>query len=634
MAAVKSRASLMAVTVEATAGTYVAPSASTDFIALQEGFSLQPNFEVLENAELRAGIGVAQPIQGLEQPTGSMDHYLRHSGVEGTPPNYALLLKSLMGAQTANATQRVTDVGSSVSAVVLAAGGSDFARGFGIMSKTSTYEMRPVHSVSDQTLTLGFNLLNAPGTGIGMGKCVNWSPANEGHPTLSLTLYRGNGGAVEVLTGARIGSAAFKVAAGQLINASYQFQGVKYHFDPILITAYNKYIDFTNDDETESACAITEGFYRDPHELAAAVTSAMNAASPGETALCVYLDASGKFKITSTGTVLSLLWKTGAHGSDNSDKHAGTVLGFSDAADSSGTAAATGYTSASAISLVAARTVYPSLVVTASNKYIDFTNDDETESACAVAEGTYTSPYQLADAIAAAMNAASPGETHTVNFNNSTNKFTIKATGTVLTLLWKTGVHGSDNTDTHIGTLIGFSDAANKSGTVATTGYASDTAISSSTLAASYDNADPQAAKNNEILIGDSTNTTCFCASTIDFSVTNEIQAVECICAESGIQEYLITKRTVEAKVVGLLSPYDVDQFKRYRSNADVRACMNFGSKAGGNWVPGQCMMLYIPVAKVSAFALGDKNGIVTAEITISPYMDSSGNGEFYINAL
>ena len=619
MSAEKNRSSLLAIVAESVTGTYVPPSAGSQFIALQEGFRFQPNFQTLENAEIRASIGVAQPIQGLEQPNGNFDHYFRASGVEGSAPGYGLLLKSIMGSVTANATERTATTGGSVSSLILGAGGSDFARGFAVLLKNALYEVRPIHSVSSNTLTPGFNFLNAPTNGVGVGKCVNYSPANTGHPSLSLSLYRGNGAAVEAIAGALASQVSFRVQAGQIINGSFQVQGTKY-------------LDFTDDDGTVTA-TVTEGIYRDPHELAAAITSAMNAANGAQTATCVYLDASGKFKITSTGTVLSLLWKTGTHGNDNDDKHIGNLIGFDDAANDTGTAAGTGYTSDSAINLAAAKSLY-SFVVTSANKYIDFTNDDETESACAVAEGTYTSPYALADAVAAAMNAASPGETHTVTFNSTSQKFKIKSTGTVLSLLWKTGTHGSDNSDDHIGTLLGFSDAADDSGTAATTGYTADNAVTSTTLAASYDNADPQVAKNNEVLVGDSTNTSCFCASTVDVTITNEIQNVECVCAESGVQEKIINKRTVELQVTAILERYNVDLFKRYRSNADVRFSYTFGSKSGGNWVAGTIGNLYVPVAKVSAHEIGDNNGLVTLQVTVTPYVDANGNGEFYINFL
>ena len=78
----KNRASSLAIVREVTSGTPVAPTAGTDFIALQEGFSLNPNFQTLENAEIRSSIGLSKLIQGLESPEGSFDHYLRHSGVD------------------------------------------------------------------------------------------------------------------------------------------------------------------------------------------------------------------------------------------------------------------------------------------------------------------------------------------------------------------------------------------------------------------------------------------------------------------------------------------------------------------------------------------------------------------------
>lgn len=502
MSAEKNRSSLIAITQETTIGTYVPPTSGSQFIALQEGFKFAPNFQQLENAEIRASIAVAPPTQGLEQPNGNFDHYVRASGTPGTAPGYGLLLKSIIGSVTSNSTERVTTTSSTVSVVKAAAGGTDFARGKAVLVKNALYEVRNVHSVSTNDLTLGFDLLNAPGTGIGLGKCVNYAPVNTGHPSLSLTLYRGNGGAVEAMSGVYVNQLSLKFKAGDYINGSFNFQGVKYFLNPVVVTATNKYVDFTDDDGTVAA-VITEGTYRDPYEFADAVTAAMNAANSGETHTVTYLKASGKFKIVSTGTLLSLLWNTGT----NAANTAAALLGFSAAADSTGTAAATGYTGANAMSLGAA-------------------------------------------------------------------------------------------------------------------------------LTPSYDSADPQVAKSNEVLVGDSTDTTCFCASTVDVNITNEIQNVECVCADSGIQEKLISKRTVEIVVVGILERYNVDLFKRYRSNADVRFAYTFGSKSGGNWVPGTVGNVYVPVAKVSAHELGDNNGIVTLQVTIAPYADASGNGEFYINFL
>jgi hypothetical protein len=503
MSAEKNRSSQLAVVQEVTSGTIVAPSSGSEFIALQEGFSFEPNFKQLENAEIKASIGTAKSIQGLEEPKGSFDHYLRHSGVEGQAPGFLPLMESALGSTSVNGTERLTAAASTVSLVKLASGGGDFARGKAVLIKDGTngYSIRPVQSVSGNDLTIGFDLANAPASGLGVGKCVNASVANSGHQPLSMWLYRGNGGAIEAIAGSKITDMSIKVKAGELINASYSFEGTKYYFDPIVITATDTKLDFTDDDGTFVA-SIAAGFYRDPHELAAAIEAAMNSANSGETHTVVYLDASGKFKITSTGTVLSLLFATGANTANTiADK-----IGFA-VADQTGTAAATGYTSGTAQS-------------------------------------------------------------------------------------W------------------------------------------ASALTPAFDAADPLAAKNHEVLIGDSNDIACFCAESIDISLKNDIVNEECVCAESGVQDKIHNKRTVEAKIVGFLERHDADKFKKFRASEDIRFAYNFGTKSGGNWVPGKCGNIYIPSATVSSFVLGDSNGLVTMEITVKAYVDSTGAGEFFVNFL
>jgi hypothetical protein len=500
----KNRSSVLAVVREVTAGTPVAPTVGTQYVALQEGFQFAPNFDQLDNAEIRASIGVSKSIQGLEKPTASFDHYVRHSGVEGQAPNFGVLIESVLGTTSSNSTERVTAGGSTVSILNAAAGGSDFARGKAVLVKDGTngYSIRPVDSVLVNALTLGFDLAIAPAAGIGLGKCVNYAPANSGHPTLSLWLYRGNGGAIEMEAGSRGESMSISVAAGELVNASFAFQATKYHYDVIEIKAADVSLDFTDDDGTFVA-TIPQAFYRDPHDLAQAIQDALNATASTKTYVVVYLDVSGKYKITSNSTVLSLLWNTGA----NFATTIGDKIGYSTASDDTGNAGAVGYTSDNPITL--------------------------------------TNP-----------------------------------------------------------------------------------------ITPTYDSADPQAAKNNEVFIGDSNDIVCFCASSMDINVTNEIQDVECICAVSGVQDKIFNKRTVEINIVGILEAYDADKFHKFANNSDVKFLFNFGSKSGGNWVAGKTCSIYVPSATVSAHQLGDNNGLVTMEITVKAYVDSSGNGEFYINFL
>lgn len=501
MSAEKNRASLLAIVEETVPGELEMPTAGTQYLALQEGFSLSPNFDTQENTEIRASIGVSKLIQGLEQPEGSVDHYLRHSGVEGQAPNFGSLLKSLLGARTVNATERLTTTGSTISLLKLAAGGADFPRGVGLLIKDGAngYSVRASMGNTTNDVPLSFDLENAPGTGIGLGKAVNYSPANEGHPSLSVHLYRGNGGAYEAMAGSRVASGQFTVQAGDLINASYAFQGTKYFYNPIKIPA-GKFLDFEDDDGAHSA-PIPEAVYRTPVELAAAIQAAMRTVQSGETATVAYQNSGadkGKFRISCTGTVFELQFLTGTNNANQID----TLIGF----------------------------------------------------------------------------------THT------------------------------DHT--------------------AATFYLSDSAIS---LAAphtpAYDNADPRVAKNNEVLLGDSDDTSCFCASSIEINVTLEIQNVECVCAESGVQEKIINRRTIELNVTGLLDRYDADKFDKFANNSDVRFQYSFGQRSP-NWVAGTVCSIFIPTATISSHELGDNNGIVTMQIGVRPYVDNTGAGEFYINFL
>lgn len=506
MATISNRASVFAIVPEVTEGTLVAPTSGSQFLAQQDDLELTPEVESLENAELRNSIGSAKPIPGLETPTASMSHYLRHSGVEGQAPAFGELIEAGLGSVTANSTERTTAAASTTSLIKLTAGGSDFPRGAAMLIKdpVNGYSIRPTDSFATNDVTLGFNLANAPGSGVNTGKCVYYSPLNSGHQTLSLWEYRGNGGAIEAMGGVRVTEMAASIEAGQLINVSYSFEGVKYFFDPIIIAAGNKFLDFTDDDGTWEV-AVSEKAYKDPHELAEALTTAMN----------------------SSGTT----------------------------------------------------------------------------------------------------------ETHAVTYSDSTGKFTIAtSTSTVLSLLWSTGTHGSGGTDTHIGTKLGYSDAADDTGA---TSYAADNAQSyAAPVTPSYDSADPLAAKAHELLLGDSDDASCLCASTIEFTVSNTKENNLCVCSESGVSGSIINERVVTATVQSSLEQYDADKFKRYRKGDNIKLFYAFGEKSGGNWVAGKSGYIYMPTAVISAISLVDNNGIVDMSLELTAYVNSSGQGEAYIGFL
>lgn len=502
------RKTRVAVVEETTEGTLKAPSSSGEYIAVQDGLTLTPSFETLENAEFKASIAASKTILGLENPEGSLSHYCYHSGTEGVEPEIDLLMKAGFGAKSVASTEYNT-VASSTAGTAAAAAvikvdtgeGATFERGEALLIKDSSngYSIRPIESISGDDLTLGFNLSGAPGTGVNLGKAVLYKPADDGHPTLSIWDYRGNGAVVQAMAGARVTEVGFEASAGELINMNFSFNGSSFYWDPIEITSSDRFIDFTDDDGTFAA-SITAKMYRDPHELAAALQQAMN--------------------------------------------------------DTAST------------------------------------------------------------------------EVYTVTYSDSTGKYNIKCTGTVLSLLWNTGTNAANT----IGDKIGFITSSNDTGTAATTGYTSDNAYTlTSPQTPSLDGQDPIAAKHHDVYLGDFADNVCFHPQSVSMTLSNEVVNVPSICQESGIKEKVINARTVSVEIQATLDPYEAEKFRRFRSNEETRFMYAGGVKSGGNWVAGKSFCAYIPKCTISSMEVTDADGVVALSMTLSAYT-SSGEGEVFFN--
>ena len=352
MTAIQTRNSILAVVVESTEGTPVSPTGAGDLLPLQDDADFTFATDTLENAELKSSLGSAKPIQGFENPSFSFSSYLKAQGTEGTAPQTEELLEGVFGTQSIQATERNTVAGSTTTVINVDTGeGVEYARGQALLIKDpiNGYTVRNLDSVAGDALNLGFAIGTAPGTGVDLGRAVFYSPADSGHQAMSVWLYNGNGGQVSMMAGGKVSEFSMTAEAGQLINSSFTVEGLTHYFNPIEITSSDIYIDFTDDQGTVAA-TVTAKIYRDPHQLADAIASAMNAQTT-ETITCTYSDTDGKFTIaTSTSAVLTLLWNTGA----NTANTIGDKIGFSVAADDSG---ATSYEGDSAISFAAPYTL-------------------------------------------------------------------------------------------------------------------------------------------------------------------------------------------------------------------------------------------------------------------------------------
>ena len=343
------RASTLAIKEETVAGDYVAPSAGADFIPLRPKSELKYAPDKLDNDELLNDIGAAKSFIGKEKVSGSHSAYLKHSGVEGQEPEVGVLYESVMGSKQVAAVEYDTVAASTTKVVKVNTGeGVNFVEGQAVLVKNgSGYEIRNINSISGDDLTLNFDLANAPAAGVNLGKAVTYIPAAQGHPTFSTTKYIGGGFAKEVSAGNTVTEVSIKLDAGAFGEVDFSFEGTKYYFNHITISASNKYLDVTDDGGT-FAVSIAEGIYKTPIEIAEALQAALEAAS-AETYAVSFSSSTGKFTIASGSTVLSLLWSTGA----NTANSIGATIGFVVASDDTG---AVTYTSDNAQSYSSALT--------------------------------------------------------------------------------------------------------------------------------------------------------------------------------------------------------------------------------------------------------------------------------------
>lgn len=348
-----SRSSVLCVVEETTEGTYVAPTAA-GFIPIREGTTMAPAVETITADTLTGSIGAAKSFAIGESGSASIPLYLKHSGTEGTAPEFGILVESCLGDFTDNGTEYDTIAGSTAGTsaargkVVVDSGeGSNFVKGQGLLikegiSSSSKYVVRNVHSISTDDLNLSFNTTSAASSGTNLGQAQHYKVADQGHPTFTMHHFQDNSGSAysEVSAGCRVTSMEMNFAANDFAESTFSVEGIKYYFNPIVITSSNKYVDFDDGGGEENA-TLTEQVYRSPIEFATEVQSKMDALTTDNITV-TYDSDTGKFTIASDGGTLSLLWNTGT----NTANTAGAELGFAVAADDTG---ATSYESDNAL---------------------------------------------------------------------------------------------------------------------------------------------------------------------------------------------------------------------------------------------------------------------------------------------
>lgn len=259
------------------------------------------------------------------------------------------------------------------------------------------------------------------------------------------------------------------------------------------------------------------------------------------------------------------------------------------------------------------------LDVPESDKYLDF-EDDTGVYVAEVVGKIYKTPIELAEALEAAMNAVSP-KTYTVVYSNETGKFTIASTdATLLNLPFISGP------SLNFGSVIGFT--ADKTGSLS---YESDLEQNYvNGIAPVYDSGDQIIVKGSELFIGNQTDNVCFCAQTVNVTISKTVEDVDCICEESGVLEKIPTAREASMEVTAVLKKHDVALLDALLKNEGVSAMFNAGPKAGGNWIPGKCFNIYLQKCTVSKYTTSG-DSFIQVNLTLSGYVTSTEK-DVYIN--
>lgn len=270
------------------------------------------------------------------------------------------------------------------------------------------------------------------------------------------------------------------------------------------------------------------------------------------------------------------------------------------------------------------------ITITASNKYLDFTDSTGTVAAI-IDEGVYQTPIHLADAIAAKMTAASAPSAADIiscSFGNSTGKFTIESDGTVLSLLWNSG----GNTANTIGTTIGFLVAADD--TAALT-YTSDNAQTyGPAVTPTYDASQPTVVKDNMLLLGDYDDYICFGGQAFNIAITTPKTDVGNWCVTSGVDESAILSREVAITGTLKFAKHDADRTYKMLKNETLSLAFVTGKKTGGNWVAGSVQSNYCAEVSITTKNIIDNEGYIVEEFAGTAIVGTNGLQDVYVTQL
>lgn len=223
-----------AVTIESTEGTYEAPSSALDYVqVLKDGSEMTRSQELLQREVFTGSIGKTQSRLGTRSVSGAMPVEFRTGDSEGAAPEADRLYTSALGSKKTR-TAVTTKTGNSATRLEIEdADISGFSKyDIVLVKEAGSFEMSWVFSV-DTTLgaagiVLGQGLSFTPSDNVEVAAVTQYSTANSGHPSLSISKYIEDA-KLEQAVGCKVTSMSLEnFTTGQIPSVNFGFEGLTF----------------------------------------------------------------------------------------------------------------------------------------------------------------------------------------------------------------------------------------------------------------------------------------------------------------------------------------------------------------------------------------------------------------------
>lgn len=227
----------VAVTQESTEGTYVAPSAASNFLqTLESGLEINGSKELLEREVFSGTIGQVTPRTGTKSVGGSIPTECRAHSTEGSAPEFDLLMRSALGTRRQNTTN-VTTKSSGNTGSVLQIEDADISKfnvgDIVLVKQSGAHHVSPISAKSSGAGTATITLLIPKPSGsfsnsVVVSKFTTYTVAESGHLTLSITRYMDDA-IEERAMGCRVNKVDLQnFATGKIPSFNFGFDGLNF----------------------------------------------------------------------------------------------------------------------------------------------------------------------------------------------------------------------------------------------------------------------------------------------------------------------------------------------------------------------------------------------------------------------